>query len=515
MSNNVNYNRIAINTTAMYIKMILSLFVTFFTTRIILQNLGLESFGVYNLVAGAVSMLSFISGSMSNTIQRFLAFDLGTKDDEKLNKTFSFSLFLHIAAAIIIVVLLEILFSILFNFVFIIPEHCISSAKIAYQIVIFITAISVITTPYTACFNAHEDIAIMAIIDFLIVVMKLCAAFLLIVDFFDKLVFYVLLLLFIQIINFLIKFLYSKRHYNECCQKLTFSHNGSVVSEMGEFVGWNMLESFSWLAKGQGVSILMNTFYGTIVNAAYGIAGQIEGQLRFFSSTLLASFQPQIYKLSGANDNEQMISLTITATKAAFFMLLIIFCPFAFLVSDLLEIWLVEVPAYSERMSVILCFITLTNFLSSGINRAVLAKGDIKHYQLVSSLIILISIPIGYIIYAINDDVYLLLYIMVLVEYISVIWKFFMASKILEIKRIQLFNNILKPCLISMVLCVGLSYIMKNIIFDLLDGFYGDILMLICDIILCAGIIYLIGITQKERAFFNSKVKLIMNYKIV
>ena len=506
-----NSNRIIVNTAAMYVKMVLSLFVTFFTTRLILQNLGVTNFGVYNLVAGAVAMLGFVNGSMSNTVQRFLAYEMGADSEDRLKKTFSLTLTIHIASAVIVSIVLVFLEPFFFNYVFNIPENSVPSAIISYRMVVLITALTIVTTPYAACFNAHEHIAMQAVIDFIIVLCKLLAAIVLSLNVDDKLVFYVALLLIIQLLNLLIKYVYCKILFDECKHTILFRVDMTIFKNMASFIGWNMLESFSWLAKGQGIAILMNTFYGTLVNAAYGIGSQVDGQLRFFSSTLLASFQPQIYKLGGAKDISGMLKLTVTATKASFFMLLIMFCPFVFVVGDVLQWWLVEVPQYTERICILLILITLINFMSNGVNVAVLGHGDIKKYQLISSIIILVSIPIGYALYAMSDDVYLLLYVMVLVEIVSNIAKYIIASETMKIELLFFFRQVFMPCLVVMMISfVGLWFLDKAIML-LPNQFVVFTSRVIVGVFWSGLVVYMLGLSSSEKNVLKVKFAAVKN----
>lgn len=496
--------RLLINTTAMYAKMILSLFVTFFTTRIILQNLGVVDFGIFNLVAGGVSLLGFLNGSMSNTVQRFMAFELGANNKERISKTFSVSVCLHCLCAITVFVILELLFSFFFNHIFVIEVDRLDSAKIVYHIVVGITIISVITTPFSACFNAHEHIADQALIDFIIAVLKLIAAVALSLSSLDKLVFYVFLLLIIQVVDFLTKTIYCVICFSECRKFSPFALEIKILKGMSQFIVWNIIESMSWLAKGQGIAVLMNTFYGTIVNAAYGVANQVNGQLQFFSSTLLNSFQPQIYKHAGAGNNEKMLSHTLIAAKISYFMLLIMLCPIAFIINDLMRLWLVNVPNYAEVICLLLAFITMTNFMSNAVNVCVQANGNIKKYQLVSSLIILVSLPIGYLFYSRSNNVYLFFYIMIFVEYISVITKYKIAADVLKVKISYFIRGILVPCTFTLLLASVTSFLLFHVLKLCIEGFKLDVIYTLLDLIMIVILVFFIGLSKDERNAINT-----------
>lgn len=483
--------------------MILSLFITFFTTRIILQNLGVNDFGIYNLVAGAISLLGFFNGSMANTVQRFFAYELGCGNLAKLKNAFSLSFSFHIAISIILLILLEVFGTFLFDYVFVIDENRITAAKIAYQLMIFTTALSTIASPLDACFYAHEHIFIIAIIDLITTVLKLAAAFILLYSSYDNLIIYSLLILLIQILVTSTKYVICRYKYVECQNGLSFNNDRNLVKEIFPFLGWNMMESFSWLGKNQGIAVLMNSFYGTVINAAYGVANQVNGQVMFFSSTLLNAIRPQIYKAGGAKENDKMLLLSTTASKFAFFVLLIIVVPLFPLLGQILKIWLRNVPAYTERICMLLLLITLINYLSIGINIAIQAYGEVKLYQIVSSLIILGALPLAYGISSTSDNVYLFLYVMLIVELISVLIKYYIASKVLQKKYSFFLKNILLPCLIIAITSMTFSNFLHGLLAPDLSFSTATLFTITCITATC-GVIYISGLTHKEKALINS-----------
>lgn len=496
--------RVIVNSGALYIKMLLSLFITFYSTRIILQNLGIDDFGIYNLVASTVSLLGFINGSMANTVQRFLAYEIGHGVFDRLKKVFAISLSLHLWVGFGIVIVLELLGIISFDNIFNIASDKVDSAKIAYQIMIWVAFLSTISSPFAASIYAHEEIAIFAIADFISTILKLVAALLLSLFETDKLIYYSCFILFIQLIHFIFEAAYCFLRYNEC-RRIDIVHiDKKLKNEVFPFLGWNMLESCSWLAKNQGVAILMNTFYGTVVNAAYGIGNQVQGQVMFFSSSLLSAIRPQIYKAGGNGNIPQMVSLSITASKFAFFMMLLILVPLAFILDDILKLWLNIVPEYTERICLLLILISLINYLSTGVGTAIQAYGRVKEFQIIVSVMTLGAIPIGYILYSQSSNVYLFLYVMVVLEILLTFLKYKIAAKVLNIKLNSFIKGIFVPCVIVFLCSFSFSFLIYQ--YMNIEQLYEYIVYILLDVISVVILIYILGLSKKEKSLIRDIV---------
>lgn len=490
----------------MYLKMILSLGVTFYSTRIILEALGVTDFGIFNLVAGAISLLGFFNGAISNTIQRYLAFEMGGGKENRLRDTFSISLSLNISIGIFLIVVLQLFGLWGFSSFFVIPELKIYEAKVAYQIMIATTIVSVISTPYNAAINAHEDLILLSVIEFTESCLKLGGAFILLSIGADRLIWYCVFLLIIQLLSFSVKLIYSQIRYSETRHIKLFDVDKSLMKEMLPFIGWNALEAGSWLGKNQGIAVLMNSFYGTIVNAAYGVASQINGPVTFLSSTLLSAIRPQIYKSGGSGDYDRMIRLSILASKFAFLVLFCVFLPFVFLLPTILKIWLTTVPEYSSGFSALLLTITLISYLSIGVNIAIQAYGDVKKYQLVTSLIILFSLPVGYIIYAVSDNVYMFLYIMVAVEIVTVLSKYYIASTVMPVSFARLLREIGLPCICVCAIAGIVSWLLSSAI-SINMNMINAAMFGLADLTLSIAISYIVGFNRYEKSLVKDMFK--------
>lgn len=502
--------RIVVNTGALYVKMLLSLFVTFYSTRIILQNLGVNDFGIYNLVASSISLLGFVNGSMSNTAQRFLAFELGHGVLDRLKKVFAISLSAHFWIGIGLVIALELLGTVAFDHIFVIEANRVESAKIAYQLMIWVAFFSTLTSPFSASIFAHEHIFLFAIADFTAALLKLLAAVMLCFFDSDKLVLYSCFMLFIQFVHFMFEAVYCHIKYEECRTVDILHTDKKLKKEVFPFLGWNMMESCSWLAKSQGIAILMNTFYGTVVNAAYGIAGQVQGQVMYFSSSMLGAVRPQIYKAGGAGNNAQVLSLSASASKFAVFLMLLFLAPLSFVLNEILSLWLTTVPPYTTGICLLLISITLINYLSIGVGIAVQASGKVKIFQIVVSIVTLVVIPIGYFLYSNSTNVYLLLYVMVALEVILTILKYKMAADIFCVTIWHFLKSILIPCIFTLILSFGMSLFIYKLV--LTEGtLFRYALFILIDVLAVALTIYYVGLSGRERCLIGDMAKGLRN----
>lgn len=264
-----------------------------------------------------------------------------------------------------------------------------------------------------------------------------------------------------------------------------------------------MIESISWLGKNQGVAVLLNTFYGTAINAAYGVANQINGQIMFFSNSLLSAIRPQIYKAGGTGNSERMIKLSITASKFAFFVLLIMFCPFIHVMDKILVFWLKNVPDYTEGISTLLLIITLISYMVTGINICIQANGKVKYYQIISSFIIFISLPIGYVISSIYHDVYTFLYVMIIVELILTFSKYYVASKTLHVSMKLFIYKLFLPCTSLFIISILISYYGYQLFINnslLID----NICYVLIDVLIICLLIFKFGLAVSEKQLILS-----------
>lgn len=392
--------KVALNTMILYIRMAITVVISLITTRLVLNALGSVDFGIFNLVAGVIAMLSFLNNAMATSTQRYLSYHQGRSNPEEIRKVFVNSFFLHFAIGLILVTVLELLGLLLFDGILNIPQERMEAAKTIYHLMSFTVFFTVLTVPFTASLISHENIIWVAIVNIVEALLKLLIAFVLIGTSFDKLVLFGSLTACITVVSFIMYAVFCYKKYKECQIDSKDKIERNIMSELSSFAGWNLFGSLCFLGKTQGLAIILNVFYGTVVNAAYGIANQVSSQLVFFSSTLLRAINPQIMKSEGAGDRERMLRLSMIACKFGVLLFSLIALPFMFEMDFILTLWLDKVPDYAVSFCTLMLVAILCSQLTIGIQSALQASGKVRNYQIVVGTVVLLTPVISYILLA-------------------------------------------------------------------------------------------------------------------
>lgn len=384
------------NTLALSIKILLTCIVQLIGTRIALSVLGDEAFGLYNLLAGLIILFSFVTGALLISTQRYLSISIGANDIIKLKSIFNVSLLIHIIITIFLTLLLISIKSFLFNDILNIGAQYISTAKVMYNILILSIIITISTIPYSAAINAHEDMVYFAFTEIVSLAFKLLAAITLLYIKGDHLLIYTWLMLLAIAIGALMKIVWCHIKYSESKLSIHTMVNKPLFNEMIGFVSWNTLGSASVVIRNQGVAVLLNMFFGTVVNAAYGIANQVNSLVLSFASTLTTVFTPSIVQNKGAGNETRMLEIAIFSSKLSFCVSTIMALPILTYLNKVLIWWLKDIPTNTSAFVYWIVLSFLIQQLYPGINRAIYASGKIKAYQISISLILIAIIPIGY-----------------------------------------------------------------------------------------------------------------------
>lgn len=392
MSNN---KRIAKNTIFLYIRMLLVMGVTLYTSRIILQALGFEDFGLYNVVGGIVTMFTFLNGSLAAATSRFITFELGRKNYERLNKIFNTALTVHIFIALIIVLLAETIGLWFFYEKMTIPSDRLDAAFWVYQISILTCFITLTQVPYNATIIAHENMKIYAYVGIVEVIAKFVISYAIYWSPFDQLVFYATLLCLLQIsIMFFYRF-YCNRNFPE--SKIKICKEKPLYREMLGYAGSDMIGQISVLAQGQGLNILLNLFFGPAVNAARGIAYQVQAAITQFSGNFMTAVKPQIIKSYANNDIEGMMKLVKNSSCFSYYLMWLISLPICLEADYILKLWLSDYPEHTTtflRLIIILCLIQTIKTPRVTVYHA---TGHIKRSNIIVGIILCLAFPIAYI----------------------------------------------------------------------------------------------------------------------
>lgn len=376
--------------------MAITVFISLYSTRLILAALGVSDFGLFNLVGGVISMLGFLNSSMAAATQRFMSFALGAGDLEKVKRIFNMSSLLHWGIAVLVLLLLEGAGYFFFHGVLNIAPDRIEVAKLIYQFMVISTLFTVISVPYEAVITSHENMLVYAIMGVIEAICKLGIAFYITYTGIDHLVMYGLLMAALSILLLLIKRIYCHQVYEECHLHVKQYYDKPLLKEMGGFAGWSLLGISSGMIANYGQSIVLNIYFGTFVNAAQSIAVQISGQLGFFSLTLTKVMNPIIDKYEGSGDRMNMVKSTFIGTKVSFFLLSILYIPFLIEMPLILKYWLKNVPEYTIIFCRLLLIRNLLEQFYIPLSNALNAVGNIKSYQKYNAFFNVIPIIVGW-----------------------------------------------------------------------------------------------------------------------
>ena len=411
--------RIFINTIAQYTRSIFSMILALFATRIILKSLGVEDYGIYSVIAGVVSLLSFITNALAISTQRFLSVAQGYGNINDAKMIFNTSVVLHLSVGAFIVVCLEILYPFLMNGFLNIPVDRLGAAQVLYHLVAGVLFFTLISSPYRALVIAHENIVYISIIEVLDALFKLLIALSLNFVTYDKLIIYGFLLLCIQFFNLIALSVYSAKKYTECTLPSFSNVDKKFFRGIFSFAGWTMYNIGCNYGRTQGIAVALNKILGTAVNAAYGLAFQVSGALSSLSQSLSNAINPQLMKAEGGGDRARMIRLAEKQSKFSFLMMAAISIPTLFEMNTLLSLWLGEVPEFSVLFCRMIIIAALCDLLTVGLGSANQAIGNIKNYTLVIYTVKLLTLPFAVLLLHFGYDLLYVAIIYVSFEFIS------------------------------------------------------------------------------------------------
>lgn len=497
-----NTKRIARNTLILYFRTLFTMLVTLFTSRVILNTLGVDDYGIYNVVGGFVAMFAVLSSSLSNAISRFITFELGHGDKAKLNLIFCTGVNIQIGMSILIVIVCEAIGVWFLNCEMSIPAERLYAANWVLQFCMLTFCINLISVPYNAAIIAHEKMDAYAYISILEVVLTLGAVFLLVVSPIDKLVAYSILLFLVKLLIRIIYGVYCGRRFEECKYHLIF--NKSLLKEMSGFAGWNFFGNAAYLFNTQGVNMLMNIFFGVAVNAARGVAGQVDLAIKMFVGNFMTAVNPQITKSYAAGDLKYMHMLIYRSSKHSGFLLLFFAIPVLFEAEEILYIWLKNVPDYS---SIFLRILIVSSFFdtvfSSSMVTAVNATGKIKKYQTTMTLIGCLVFPISWIVFYLGGAVWSTYVVYGIIYFILVFVRLFLLKGLINLDPIDFIKNVMLPYIPVVIL----SLIAPAVIVYFMDeGILRLIIFCVVSVISTSLVVYTLGLTQSERQFVYEKI---------
>jgi len=508
MSNQTSDNnkRIAKNTLLLYFRMLFMMVVSLYTSRVILNALGVEDFGIYNVVGGVVAMFTVISGSLSAAISRFITYELGKGDQSKLNKIFSASVTIQLLLSLIIVVLIESVGVWFLNAKMTIPEDRMAAANWVLQFSIITFVINLISVPYNAAIIAHEKMSAFAYISILEAVCKLAIAFLIIVSPIDKLIFYAILMCAVSIIVRLTYGHYCKKHFAEC--NYHFHWDKEILKKMFGFAGWNFIGASSAVLREQGVNIVINIFCGPAVNAARGISSQVNSAIMGFVNNFTTALNPQITKSYASGDHKYMMTLIFQGARLSFYILLLLSLPVILNAHYILKLWLSNVPEHTELFVQLILICAMGESLSNTMVTAMLATGNIRNYQIVVGGLQMMNLPISYICLRLGFMPESVLIVAIVVSQCCLAARLYMLRGMIGLSSIQymkkVYLNVIVVTLLSLAVPVLLSKYME-------ETFFSFVVLSLVSIVCTLIVEFYVGCNGKEREFVVDKVKGLKN----
>ena len=501
-------NKVAFNTLILYTKMLITMGISLYSTRLVLNALGASDYGIFNLIAGVIAMLSFLNAAMTISTQRYLSFYQGTNDFEMQKKVFTNSWALHIIIGLLVVLSLEIACPFLFDNFLNIPQERIGVAKTIYHFMSIAVFFTIVAVPFTASLNAHENMLWIAVVNIIESVIKLGIALSLL--WFiqsERLVVYGVLMVTLSLITFSLYAVYCLKKYSECNIK-NYQVNKPLMKELGGFAGWNLFGALCGVSRAQGLAVILNIFFGTVVNAAYGIANQVSAQLSFFSQTMLRAINPQIMKSEGMNDRQRMLRLSMMASKFGFFLMALVSIPCIFEMPAILTLWLKNAPENSVVFSILILIDMLVNQLTVGLQSAIQAVGKVKIYQIFVGGIQLFTLPVAYLLLLIGFAPYSVLVCATTTQIIGIFIRFYLLKKIVGLSIIEFCNKVFFKEITPIIVIISTCWIITAFLNINCRFFFTAIISAITFV----SAIYLTGLCKDEKIIINEVINKRLNF---
>lgn len=453
-------NRAALNTILIYIQRFFAAGLSLITTPLLLKALGIEDFGLYALTIGFVGMLAVLNWSLSNATQRYTAFAIGEGDYEKLKKVFSTALVIHFLYGLVLfLVIIGISFFFVEDFLNI-PAGKVEVAKNVLNVVAFMSFLSILTIPFLGILKAQENFFSIAVIGIIESISKLVIAILLLQLASDRLIIYAILLLAVSLLSFLIYVYVVKRNYKMVSISAKY-YDKSQAKEMSSFLSWSLVGSLALTSRNEGVQVLLNIFFGVVLNAAYGIAMQVNAAMSILSQGVLGSLSPQIIKSAGQKEYEKMIFLMRTMSKFAIFSVSIFAIPLFFECGTILHLWLGTVPANTITFVRLFIVFGQIMLLSAGIQNVFDALGKVKEYNIWVSLILLLNLPFAYVLFKLNFPPYTIVIVGMVLELVSLQVRLKLLKKHVDFSILHFYSDTLKKVVFPSLCVAAILYAIR------------------------------------------------------
>ncbi|GHU76280.1 hypothetical protein FACS189461_3680 [Spirochaetia bacterium] len=497
-----NTQRIARNTLMLYFRQILIMLVSLYTVRVVLETLGAEDYGIYNVVAGVVTMFGFLSGSMAGSSERYFAVALGGKNLDESRKLFGINFLFYALIGTVILLLAETVGIWFIRNKLIIPVERAHAVQWVYQFSIGSFLCSILATPYMAVILAHEDMKMYAHVSILEALLKLVCVCLLYFISMDKLQLYSILLCLVAFIVMTAYIFICIHTYQEC--KFQFFWNKALFKEITTYTGWNLLGHIAGVFKNQAINVLLNQFFSPVVIAARGISFTVTNAVSGFSTNFFTAMNPQIFKCFAAEKKEEMLDLIFLGTKGAFFLLYICMLPLMLELPLVMSIWLKNPPEYTVLFTRLMLITVLINSVTALLTTAIQATGKIILFRSVLSSIEVLNFPIAWIVLLFGCPAYSVMVVTIFITSVSSILCLFIAKRLIDFSLVEFFQNIILPItsmgiiasILPLVICYTMAQSMIRLCITVLVSIFST----------CACM-YFICLKQAERQKVNRLIK--------
>jgi len=483
--------------------MLMMMGVSLYTVRIVLEILGPIDYGIYNVVAGVVVMFSFLSNSMSVASQRFFSFELGNDNIDKLKKTFSTTIIIYGIIAIVILVMAETIGLWFLNNKMTIPANRLYAANWIFQFSVLSFMMTMFTIPYNALIIAHERMNVYAYVSVLEVVLKLIVVYLLNLFYVDKLILYAVLLFLIVTLVTCVYRLYCRNHFPEC--RFKYYWDSKLFYEIFSYSGWNLFGALANVFNNQGVNIILNLFFGPLVNTAQSIAYQINGAINQFVQNFMMAARPQIIKYYAIGERQMMFDLVMKSSKFSFLLLFVLTMPLFLETFFVLDLWLASVPEFVVLFTKLILVVAMIDSLSYPLMATAQATGSIKTYTSVVGTIMMLNLPISYL-FLKNGFPPQVVFILAIVNSLACLYfRIYLLRGMVNFPCIFYLKNVLVP-----ILCVVISsYLVPlYLVFIIPDGFFRFTLLLFVGLLSSLVSICLFALTKSEQKAIKKYIKL-------
>ena len=507
MSTSAEVNkRIAKNTFLLYVRMLFTMAVSLYTSRVVLNVLGVEDYGLYNVVGGFVAMFSFFNGAMAAATQRYLNFELGRGDASRLHQVFCTSVNIHAIISFLVLLLSETI-GLWFVYTYLnIPVDRFSAALWVYQASVLSSVVMVMSIPYNAAIIAHERMGAFAYISVLEVVLKLLIVYLLVIYDIDKLKLYAVLMLLVQVLICLIYGRYGYKHFTETRYRAVW--DSRLFKEMTGFAGWSLFGNIAAVAFTQGLNVLLNMFFGPAVNAARGIAVQVQNAIKGFCVNFQTALNPQITKSYAAGDMDYMYGLVFTSSKFSYYLLLLLSMPVILETQVVLQWWLGIVPEHTVAFVRLILVISMVDSLANPLIQAASATGRIRKYQSVVGTMLIMILPISYVALKLNSSPEGVFVVQLIVFCVALFARLWMLRSLIGLSL----RAYCRKAVLPMASVTVASAVVPLTVYLLMQpSLLRFLLVCAVSLVSVAVTVYCLGLASNERVFIRERLKVLKN----